>query len=329
MNRGKDILVGVVLVAAIVVAVLGTLWMQEYGFGRNEVTLEARVLDAGQLMEGNAVKLRGVSIGQIRSIRVTPDGQAVRVSMRIEDGITLPEDPVVILSPESMFGDWQAQITSRERFPRYEYTRPTEQGVLPGHTLPDISQLTATADEIAGNLRTLTERVEMAFTEETARDIAQTVDNIQQISQRLGDLVGQQAATFEDLAGRMSQSADELGSAARSVRQTFDRVDTLLTSGGVDSIMADVEVAADNIRVLSGDLSESTRGLGTTLARADTTFTRLNEITGRISDGEGTLGRLVQDTMFLSRAEATLEDLELLLEDFRQNPNRYVRLSIF
>lgn len=329
MNRGKDILVGVVLVAAILVTIAGTLWMQEYGWGRNEVTVEARVLDAGQLMEGNDVKLRGVSIGQVRSIQVTPDGQAVRVALRIEDGITLPDDPVVILSPESMFGDWQAQITSRERFPRYSYTQPTEEGVLPGHTLPDISQLTATADEIAGNLRTLTERVETAFTEETAEDIAQTVDNIQQISQRLGELVGQQAATFEDLAGRMSGSADELGSAARSVRRSFDRVDTLLTSGGVDSILADVGTAADNIRVLSGDLSESTRGLGTTLARADTTFTRLNQITEQITEGQGTLGRLMQDTTFVRRAEGALEQMELLLEDFRQNPNRYVRLSIF
>lgn len=329
MNRGKDILVGVVLVAAVAVAVIGTLWMQEYGWGGNEVTLEAEVRDAGQLMEGNDVKLRGVSIGQIRGIEVTPDGQAVRISMRISDGITLPESPVVILSPESMFGDWQAQITSRERFPRYDYTQPGEEGVLPGHTLPDISQLTATADEIAGNLRTLTERVEMAFTEETARDIAQTVNNIQEISQRLGELVGQQAATFEELAGRMSESADELGSAARSVRRTFDRVDTLLTGGEVDNILADVETAADNIRVLSGDLSESTRGLGTTLARADTTFTRLNEITERITDGEGTLGRLMQDSTFVMRAEGALENLELLLEDFRENPNRYVRLSIF
>lgn len=329
MNRGKEILVGVVLVAAVAVAVLGTLWMQEYGWGRNEVSLEAQVLDAGQVTEGNAVKLRGVTIGRVRGIDVMSDGQAVRITMSVENGVTLPGDPVVILSPESMFGDWQAQITSRSRFPRYDYTAPEQEGVLPGYTLPDISQLTATADEIAGNLRTLSERVEMAFTEETARNIAQTVDNIQNISQRLGELVGQQAETFQNLAGRMEESADELGSAARSVRRTFDRVDTLLTGGEVESILADVEGAAENIRVLSGDLAQSTDDLGSTLARADTTFVRLNEITGQIAAGEGTLGRLVNDTTFVNRATNTLAELELLLEDFRQNPARYVRLSIF
>ncbi|MFP3948223.1 MAG: MlaD family protein [Longimicrobiales bacterium] len=329
MNRGKEILVGVVLVAAVGVAVVGTLWMQEYGWGRVERTLEARVLDAGQLMEGNDVKLRGVSIGQVRRIEVMPDGRAVRVTLRVEDGVTLPDDPVVILSPESMFGDWQAQITSRSRFPRYSYTEPTEDDVLPGHTLPDISQLTATADEIAGNLRTLSERVEMAFTEETAQNIAQTVDNIQDISQRLGELVGQQAETFSNLATRMEESAGELSSAARSVRQTFDRVDTLLGGGEMESILADVEGAAGNIRNLSGDLAQSTDELGSTLARADTTFVRLNEITGQIAAGEGTLGRLLTDTTFVNRAEGTLTELQTLLEDFRQNPSRYVRLSIF
>lgn len=329
MNRGRDILVGVVIVAAIGVAVIGTLWLQDYGLGRNEVTIQARFLDAGQLMEGNDVKLRGVSIGRIREIDVTPDGQAVMVTMRIRGDMTLPEDPVVILSPESMFGDWQAQITSRGRFPRYAFTTPTEEGVLPGFTLPDISQLTAAADEIAGNLRTLTERVEMAFTEETARNIAAAIDNIQSVSQRLGQLVGQQAETFENLAGRMEESATELASASRSVRTAFERVDTLLTRGELDRILGDAEGAAADIRRLSRDLADNTGSLGTTLVRADSTFSQLNRITSRMEAGEGTLGRLLHDTTFAVRAETALTQLQLLLEDFRENPNRYVRLSIF
>lgn len=330
MTRGREVLVGVVLVAAVAVAVGGTLWLQGYDWGRNQQVVEARFLEVGQLMEGNAVKLRGVTIGSVQDIAVEPDGQAVRVTMRLDSDVQLPPDAVVILSPESMFGDWQAQITSRERFPRFPYTEPDDgEDVLPGHALPDISQLTATADEIADNLRTLTDRVEMAFTEETARNIAAAIDNIQNVSRRLGELVGQQAETFDNLANRVEASADELGSAARSVRTTFDRIDTVIAGGEVDSILRHSRVAAENLRGVSGNLAESTRDLRSTMARADSTFSRLNRITTRIDDGEGMLGQLLYDTLLVSRAESALTQLQLLLEDFRQNPNRYVRLSIF
>lgn len=329
MSRGRDILVGVVILAAVAVTVVGTLWLQGYGWGQDMRTVEARFLEVGQLAEGNDVKLRGVSIGRVRGIEVEPDGQAVRVTMRIESDLQLPDDPVVILSPESMFGDWQAQITSRSRFPRYTFTEAPDADVLPGYALPDISQLTAAADEIAGNLRTLTDRVELAFTEETARNIAAAIDNIQLVSQRLGQLVSQQAQTFENLATRVEASADELGGAARAVRTTFQRVDTVLGGSQVDSILADSRMAARNIRDVSDDLAASTRDLQSTLGRADSTFSQLNRITGRIDAGEGSLGRLLYDTTLVSRATTTLTELQLLLEDFRQNPNRYVRLSIF
>ena len=329
MTRGRDILVGVVILAAVVVTVVGTLWLQDVGWGQDMRTIEARFLEVGQLMEGNDVKVRGVSIGRVREIRVEPDGQAVHVTMRIQSDVQLPEEPVVILSPESMFGDWQAQITSRARFPRYTFTEAPGENVLPGHTLPDISQLTAAADEIAGNLRTLTDRVEMAFTEETARNIAAAIDNIQLVSQRLGELVSQQAQTFDNLATRVEASADELGGAARAVRTTFERVDTLLVQSEVDSMLADSRAAARSIREVSDNLATTTQDLESTLTHADSTFTQLNRITEQLDAGEGTLGRLLHDTTLVTRATTTLTELQLLLEDFRQNPNRYVRLSIF
>lgn len=45
--------------------------------------------------------------------------------------------------------------------------------------------------------------------------------------------------------------------------------------------------------------------------------------------GDGTLGRLLQDTSTAVELESTLAELSELIEDIRENPNRYVRLSIF
>jgi len=52
-------------------------------------------------------------------------------------------------------------------------------------------------------------------------------------------------------------------------------------------------------------------------------------IAARVEAGEGSLGRLIFDTAFATRAEGMLEELNLLMQDLRANPRKYVRLSIF
>ena len=65
------------------------------------------------------------------------------------------------------------------------------------------------------------------------------------------------------------------------------------------------------------------------ITRADSTFARLDRITAEIESGQGVLGRLMSDTALVYRAQDVLIQLSVLLEDFRANPQRYVRISIF
>ncbi len=329
MRRRNEILVGVVIVLGVAVTVFGTLWFQGRQFGRNLVLVDALFSDVGQLALGNNVKLRGVSIGQVSDISVEPGGNAVRVRMRIDSGVSLPGDAVVLLAPESMFGDWQAEIVPRGRFPQFEYFRSAGEGELAGYALPDISRLTAAADQISRNLAIITDRVEVAFTEETAQNIADAIGNIEDVSQRLTDLVQQQGQAIQEVVAEVQSSAEEIGSAARSARTTFEQVGTVLDRGDLDSLAVDARIAARNLRELSDGLRTSGEDLDGTLARVDTTFARLNRIASGIEAGEGALGRLVGDSSLVLRAEGALEQLELLLADFRANPRKYVRLSIF
>ena len=79
---------------------------------------------------------------------------------------------------------------------------------------------------------------------------------------------------------------------------------------------------------VSGDISAASRSLAGTLTLVDSTFLVLNRITTRLETGEGSLGRLISDTLLASRAERLVEELNLLMEDLRANPRKYVRLSI-
>ena len=57
------------------------------------------------------------------------------------------------------------------------------------------------------------------------------------------------------------------------------------------------------------------------------TTKQLNEVLTKINTGEGTLGALVNNDSLYDNLNAATTQLDLLLEDLRMNPNRY--LSVF
>ncbi|MEH6514941.1 MAG: MCE family protein, partial [Maribacter arcticus] len=55
----------------------------------------------------------------------------------------------------------------------------------------------------------------------------------------------------------------------------------------------------------------------------------LDQITQKMKNGDGTLGLLMNDKELYSNLNSTSRELDLLLQDFRLNPKRYVNVSVF
>ncbi|HUE76811.1 MAG TPA: MlaD family protein, partial [Longimicrobiales bacterium] len=164
MSARSEVRVGLVVIAAIILILVGTFWMRGWRIGSEDREVVAWFREAGQLQSGNPVKLRGVPIGRVESIGLDDRSTGVIIRMTVSSDAVLPEDPVVILAPESLFGDWQAEIYPRSRFPIYNYSIAPDPAMLPGYSLPDVSRLTAVADRIAENLAVITDRIDIAFT---------------------------------------------------------------------------------------------------------------------------------------------------------------------
>ena len=336
MTARRELLVGFVVLVGLAIGIFGTLWLQGKRWGSTETEVQVLLRDVGQLASGNAVKFRGVNIGRVGAIAVETGGSAVRIELLLEGDWILDGDAVVVVAPESMFGDWQAEIVTRSHFPRFDYYEvPADERfvdgirVLGGYTLPDLSRLTAVGDEVAQNLASLTDRFDRAFSDETADQLAQAIDNMQQLTATLGRVVEEQSTLFTSIAEDVRTATDEIATALSSARGSLESIDAVLSSGEVDSILVNTRVITQGLRDMPGDISSASESLSGTLARADSTMLALNRITDLMERGEGSLGRLISDTAFAVRAEGLLEELNLLMQDLRANPRKYVRLSIF
>jgi phospholipid/cholesterol/gamma-HCH transport system substrate-binding protein len=59
------------------------------------------------------------------------------------------------------------------------------------------------------------------------------------------------------------------------------------------------------------------------------TSNNLNALLLGIQRGEGTLGKLLKDDSLYNNLTKTAEDLDKLFVDLRENPKRYVHISVF
>ena len=278
---------------------------------------------------GGTVKLRGVPIGRVDAIELEENSGGVIITMKIRSDVRLPEDPVVLLSPESMFGDWQAQIYPRSSFPLYAYAESGDPNVLPGYSLPDISRLTAVADQIATNMAELSDRFELAFTEETARNVREAIENIQNVSEQLTTLIGRQNRNADQVAASLASTSESLGEAAETAARAFAEFEAAMGGGRLAGIVSNVHSASTQADSISRVMLAATRDLRIAAASADSTFRKVGDIAASLNRGEGTLGRFLRDTTMYFQLIETNAEVQALLRDMRANPRKYINLTIF
>jgi len=360
MRLKNEAMVGVVVVLGIVVAVFGAFWLSGRPWGEEQVEVTGVFREVGELREGNPVKFRGVQVGRVSSITLGEAGFGVLVTLQVSPRVTLPVDPAVLLAPASLFGDWQASIVSQAAYPDLEFTEGQPPLILPGAALPDITQLTAVGARIAGDLETLAQRVELAFTEETAIRIRETIENVQEISERLTGFVDQQTETYRDVSTNVLAATQDIAATTATVGRVAGEVEQAFTEGGqVQQILASVRQASLNLEELSLRLDEATAGVpalvtqaettigdlgelassaasllatlepqmrevGPAIAEARQTLEALQQVASRLEGGEGTLGRLLEDPALFEEAQATLATLRRVLADVQANPARYI-----
>lgn len=329
MKRRNEVLVGATILAGIALILIGTVYLKGTGFGKEEQTIRARVPEAGQLLDGAAVKLRGVPIGRVDAIELEQNSGGVIVTMKIDPDVRLPEDPVVLLSPESMFGDWQAQIYPRTSFPQYVYAESPDPRVLPGYTLPDMSRLTAVADQIATNMAELSDRFEVAFTEETARNVREAIENIQKVSEQLNGLITRQNANADEVANSLAATSASLGEAAETAARAFAAFEEAVGGGRLTGIVSNIHTASMQADSISRVMLAATRDLRVAAASADSTFRKVGSVVDAMNQGKGTLGLLMRDTTMYYQLLETNAEVQELLRDMRANPRKYINLTIF
>jgi phospholipid/cholesterol/gamma-HCH transport system substrate-binding protein len=308
--------------------------VKQADFGNDRASVVARFRDVGGVRIGTPVVIRGVRSGRVEAMELS-DSAFVLVTMALDPEVGLPVDPVALLNESSLFGEWQATVTSRDVVGRDEdVTRQLaetarDDGVLPGATLPDIARLTAVAGRIAGDVATVAERVQVAFDDQAARELRSSVRSFSELSTQLAQTVREQSNNLTTMSSDVRGGVQSLLQSAQSLEAVAERVDSSTAKGEVRQIVEDAGEAARQLRETGKRLAAISEQLGRSQVRLESFLATSDSIARKIQSGHGSLGLLVNDPTLYRNADSALRQLNQLLADVQKNPRRYINLSIF
>jgi phospholipid/cholesterol/gamma-HCH transport system substrate-binding protein len=267
------------------------------------------------ITSSSPVYFNGFKVGQVISTELMPgsDGR-IAVSFQVDE------------SQLKFSRDTKVQIYSSDIFSRALQLIPGHAPTLaqPGDTLLGDTQLSLT-DAVGEQIDPLKKKAE---------GMLASVDSVLMSLQNI----------FNDSARR------DIDASFASIRGTLETLNS--SARQIDGMIADeratIHATLANIREITGNLVKYNDEIARILSNMDTvtsvlaggqlekvlddmsaTSGQLKTMMERMERGEGTLGALLHNDTLYQNLESASREMDLLMEDLRLNPNRYVHLSLF
>jgi len=339
-----------VLVASITLAVLIFLMSGTGGWFTKKIILKSYFDNASGLRVGAPVRLNGVDIGNVTSIRVvaergkelTPVEVTMKVSTKYHQ--SLRKDSLTLLSTAGVLGETYMDIDSAQS----SGTEAVDGDVLPIRDRPDFQDMMRAGQGTLQNMDALLKRLDriVAFVESGKGSVGKLIYDPTLYS-RLADTVNE----FQGLVNQISQGKGSLGKLIsddevyRKVVATLDKVNGIIddlnagkgTAGKFlkdPSLYNNANETIANVKQLSADINAGKGALGK-LAKDEelankiqSTITKLSAITDRLDAGEGTMGKLLRDPAVFNNLDQMLVESRELVKSVRENPKKYLTIHL-
>ena len=299
MKYSNELKVGVVVVVAALIFIFGVRYFADLPIFGGRYALATAFEEAGGLVVGNDVRINGVKVGTVDAVRLDVEAREVAVAMSLDGDVAVPEGSYAEVGGFSAFGTIYVEITLGDGPPL------PEGSAIPGRSSDLLGQLTDRAPELLGEADTLLSGAGATFSE-------------------VQRLLGNPQSDLRQTLAALRSSAATLEGLLRTERATISRVlanaDTL--SAGLAAFTGESgDSLTQAVQGLSGTLDQLDRSLG----QIETTTASLDQLLAKINEGEGTLGRLVNDDALYAKLDSAATNVNRILEDFEENPGRYLR----
>ncbi len=262
---------------------------------------------------GDTVRVAGVMVGKVE--RIDLEENHGKVQIVVDHKVPLYEDATAQIKTYGLLGDRYVAIDpGHSRLPR----------VSPGDTIhtavspEDFDVLLGKLSEVATDIKIVTETFQKvlggAEGEAALRDILQ---NSKDLSQQLVQVVKENQEQFHQLTTNLAGLTQEMQEMVSENRQAIQKTMATLPDTA-ENIRGITDEANRLLQAYHGDLGETLINLRKASVRLEGALKNIEEVSLKINEGEGTIGKLLMDEGLYEEAINTIREARNLVEDMRE-----------
>ncbi|WP_394759687.1 MlaD family protein [Flavobacterium sp.] len=301
MKITREIKTAILVIASILLFIWGYSFLKGQNLFNSHKKLFVEYENVEGLATSAPVTVSGKVIGKVNSIVLNTNGKLL-VELQIDDD----QFPI---SKTSMAQIYEPGVIAGKQIaiiPNYKDTNLTVDGdkLLSGIKLGltdalgqkleplqvRLDKVLANADALISNINTVLDAQTQANLKTAIAELNKTMSNFSKVSKNVDDI--------------LVENKVKLGSA-----------------------VANLDKTTQNFAKISSDLDKA--NLGATVKNLEATLDNVNKIMTNLESGKGTMGKLLKDDAMYNNLSKASKELELLLQDVRLHPTRYVNVSLF
>lgn len=300
MKLSKELKTAILVLVSIILFIWGYSYLKGTDLLADYKSFYVKYDNVEGLGVSSPVTISGLVVGKVSKISIDNATGKVTVEMQLKSDFPIKKSSIAEIYAPSPIGGKQIAII------------PGKVGSLAinGDFLNSSSKLGLT-DEVAKQILPLKDK------------ITKLLDNANIILEDANEVLD--AKTKENLRSSLANLNETL----IYFKAASSQVNTLLADNKskISASINNLDKTTANFSKVSDSLVKA--NLGETVKNLQITLHNVDKIMSDMQSGKGTVGKLMKDEALYNNFNKTSKELELLLQDLRLNPTRYINVSLF
>lgn len=314
MKISNETKVGALTAVAITLLILGFNFLKGKTLFKTGNIIYAKYTDTKGIMVSNGVFINGFQVGSVYDIENADKNlSAIVVAIKLKDNYNIPansiasikENPLGNASITIALGDAATYVKSGDTI-----LTASNAGLL-GDVMNKLGPVGDQIKATVGSLDAVLKNINTIFDPATKNNLQEVIANINKTTASLVVSSASIQAMLNQQTGAITASMNNVNSFTKNLADNNDKVTRML---------GNVEKTTENL---------SKADIDGTVAQLKTSIETLNTILGKMSSTDGSLGKLLNDKALYDNLTNTVRSANILMDDLRVHPKRYVNISVF